>query len=151
MSLEVAKGPLGEKITQAGSRCPMCDVLPRLPRASRLLSFRCPLSLSLLWPLSPLIITVAGPKLPVSLPALFFSGALTPKNTLLVSIVLFIICLFLVEWKLQKAEDWGRPSGSAVKWARAALVGWGSPVQIPGADMAPLGKSQAVAGIQRIK
>ena len=27
-----------------------------------------------------------------------------------------------------------------VKFAHSALVAWGSPVQIPGADMAPLGK-----------
>ena len=34
----------------------------------------------------------------------------------------------------------GQPSGSVVKFAHSASVGRGSPVQIPGADMAPLGK-----------
>ena len=32
------------------------------------------------------------------------------------------------------------PSGAAVKCARCASAARGSPVQIPGADMAPLGK-----------
>ena len=35
---------------------------------------------------------------------------------------------------------WGRPGGAAVKCARSALAVWGSPVRIPGMDMAPLGK-----------
>ena len=34
----------------------------------------------------------------------------------------------------------GRPGGAAVKFARLALAAWGSLVQIPGVDMAPLGK-----------
>ena len=34
----------------------------------------------------------------------------------------------------------GQPGGIAVKCAHSALAAWGSPVQIPGADMAPLGK-----------
>ena len=34
----------------------------------------------------------------------------------------------------------GRPGGAAVKFARSASAAWGSPVQIPGVDMAPLGK-----------
>ena len=33
-----------------------------------------------------------------------------------------------------------RPCGAAVKCAHSASVAWGSPVRIPGADMAPLGK-----------
>ena len=33
----------------------------------------------------------------------------------------------------------GQPGGAAVKFARSALAAWGSPVWIPGADMAPLG------------
>ena len=33
----------------------------------------------------------------------------------------------------------GQPSGTAVKCARSALAAWGSPVQILGAGMAPLG------------
>ena len=34
----------------------------------------------------------------------------------------------------------GRPGGAVVKRARPASATWGLPVQIPGADMAPLGK-----------
>ena len=34
----------------------------------------------------------------------------------------------------------GRPGGAAVKFARSASVALGFQVQIPGADMAPLGK-----------
>ena len=34
----------------------------------------------------------------------------------------------------------GRPSGTAVKWARSTLAARGSPVRIPGEDKAPLGK-----------
>ena len=33
----------------------------------------------------------------------------------------------------------GRPGGTAVKCARSALAARGSPLWIPGADMAPLG------------
>ena len=33
----------------------------------------------------------------------------------------------------------GQPSGAVVKFTRFALVAWGSPVCIPGADTAPLG------------
>ena len=39
-----------------------------------------------------------------------------------------------------KNEVWGRPSVSAVKFARSDPVALGSPVRIPGADMAPFGK-----------
>ena len=38
-----------------------------------------------------------------------------------------------------KNKKRGRPSGTAVKFARSALVARGSWVRIPGADMAPLG------------
>ena len=34
----------------------------------------------------------------------------------------------------------GPPCGAAVKCAHSALAAWGSPLQIPGVDMAPLGK-----------
>ena len=34
----------------------------------------------------------------------------------------------------------GQPGDAAVKYTHSALVAWGSPVWIPGADMAPLGK-----------
>ena len=34
----------------------------------------------------------------------------------------------------------GRPGGSVAKFARSASAAGGLPVQIPGADMAPLGK-----------
>ena len=34
----------------------------------------------------------------------------------------------------------GQPSGAAVKFACSASAAWGSPVRIPGADTAPLGK-----------
>ena len=42
--------------------------------------------------------------------------------------------------KYYKGMSGGQPSGAAVKFARSALVAWGLPVRIPGADMAPLGK-----------
>ena len=42
---------------------------------------------------------------------------------------------------LQKSEEKrGRPGGAVVKCARSASVARGLPVQIPGADMAPLGE-----------
>ena len=37
-------------------------------------------------------------------------------------------------------EPWGRPGGTAVKCAHSPLVARSSLVQIPGADMARLGK-----------
>ena len=46
---------------------------------------------------------------------------------------------------------WDRPGGAAVKFAHSTLAAWGSPVRIPGADAAPLGKSHAVVGIPHIK
>ena len=45
----------------------------------------------------------------------------------------------------------GQPGGTAVKSAYSTSVAQGLPVQIPGVDMAPLGKSHAVAGIPHIK
>ena len=39
-----------------------------------------------------------------------------------------------------KPRQGGRPRGAAVRFAHSASVAWGSPVLIPGADMAPLGK-----------
>ena len=44
----------------------------------------------------------------------------------------------------------GQPGGAAVKCARSASAAWGSPVRIPGADMALLG-SHAVVGVPHIK
>ena len=41
---------------------------------------------------------------------------------------------------LIKTSTLGWPSGTVVKCAQSALVAWGSPVWVPGADMAPLGK-----------
>ena len=41
---------------------------------------------------------------------------------------------------LKKKIARGQPSGAAVKFAHSALTAWGSPVWIPGADMAPLVK-----------
>ena len=38
----------------------------------------------------------------------------------------------------KKPRDW--PGGTAVKFTRSSLAAWGSPVQIPGADVALLGK-----------
>ena len=35
----------------------------------------------------------------------------------------------------------GQPSGAAVKFTHSTLAAQGSPVQIPGADMAPLDKA----------
>ena len=35
---------------------------------------------------------------------------------------------------------WGWPGDAAVKFTRSTSVSRGSPVRIPGADMAPLGK-----------
>ena len=40
--------------------------------------------------------------------------------------------------KIKKTEGW--LGGAAAKCTRSASVAWGSPVQIPSADMAPLGK-----------
>ena len=45
----------------------------------------------------------------------------------------------------------GQPGGAAVKFTRSASAAHGSPVWIPGADRAPLGKSHAVVGIPQIK
>ena len=42
--------------------------------------------------------------------------------------------------KIKEGNGRGQSSGSAVKSAHSALVPWGSLVQIPGVDMAPLGK-----------
>ena len=42
------------------------------------------------------------------------------------------------------------PSGSVVKFAHSPLVAWGSQVQIPGVDMAPVSK-HAKAGVPHIK
>ena len=39
-----------------------------------------------------------------------------------------------------RKQEGGRPGGAVVKFARSALAARGSPVRIPGADMAPLGK-----------
>ena len=39
----------------------------------------------------------------------------------------------------KKGYSWGRPGGTVVKCARSTSVAWGSLVQIPGADVAPLG------------
>ena len=35
---------------------------------------------------------------------------------------------------------WGWPGGAVVKFAHSASAAWGSLVQIPGAEMAPLSK-----------
>ena len=53
--------------------------------------------------------------------------------------------------KEQGARFWGQPSGPAVKFAVPLLHSPGSLVQIPGVDMAPLGKSPAVVGVPHIK
>ena len=45
-------------------------------------------------------------------------------------------------------------AGPVAQWLSAQFcfsAAWGSPVQIPGADMAPLGKSHAVVGASSIK
>ena len=44
-----------------------------------------------------------------------------------------------------------QPSGAAVKCARSASVAQHSRIRIPGAGMAPLGKSHAVVGVPHIK
>ena len=49
------------------------------------------------------------------------------------------------------SEDRGQPGGAAVKFSLSALAALGSPVRIPGVDMAPLGKGHAVAGVPHIK
>ena len=53
--------------------------------------------------------------------------------------------------RLENRDDTGLPDGAAVKLARSALAAQGSPVWIPGADVAPLGKSHAVVGVPHIK
>ena len=45
----------------------------------------------------------------------------------------------------------GPARGPAVKCAHSAPAAPGLPVWIPGTDMAPLGKSHAVAGVPRAK
>ena len=40
----------------------------------------------------------------------------------------------------KKESPWGWPGGAAVKFARSTSAAWGSPVRIPGADMALPGK-----------
>ena len=49
----------------------------------------------------------------------------------------YIFCTTCV---IEKKKHRGRPGDAAVKCERSALVAWGSPVRIPGVDMAPLGK-----------
>ena len=39
----------------------------------------------------------------------------------------------------EKVLFWGRPGGAVVKCSPSSSVAWGSPVRIPGVDMAPLG------------
>ena len=41
---------------------------------------------------------------------------------------------------IKEGSSRGWPRGTAVKFARSASVAQGSPVQIPGADTAPVGK-----------
>ena len=41
----------------------------------------------------------------------------------------------------RNTHSWGWLGGTVVKCARSASAGWGSQLRIPGADMAPLGKS----------
>ena len=60
-------------------------------------------------------------------------------------VLLSYFTLFIPKQKLKKRNFLkmcvgGQPSGAAVKFARTASAAQGSPVQIPGADMAPLGK-----------
>ena len=52
---------------------------------------------------------------------------------------------------LVKILQVGRPGGAAVKCACSTSVARGSLVQIPDADMAPLGKSHAAVGVPCIK
>ena len=49
------------------------------------------------------------------------------------------LCFNIKHPRLQLKEG-GSSSGTWAKFTRSALVAWGLPVQIPGADMAPLGK-----------
>ena len=49
-------------------------------------------------------------------------------------------------WVLQpedgkEGKSWGWPGGTAVQRTYSALAAWGLPVQIPGVDVAPLGKA----------
>ena len=46
----------------------------------------------------------------------------------------------LIMGAMVKTQNRGRPGGTAVKFACSTLVAWGSLVQIPGVDMALLGK-----------
>ena len=58
-------------------------------------------------------------------------------------ITIFQVCVLwnLAGWKLRVRilDSLGRPHGTEVKFACSALAAQGSPVRIPGADMALLG------------
>ena len=54
-------------------------------------------------------------------------------------------------YAFKKEYKRGCPGGAVVGFARFAPAARGLPGQIPGADMAPLGKSDAVVGVPRIK
>ena len=54
------------------------------------------------------------------------------------SLIVHSFQIFLATQYSFKKDPWSRPSGAAVKYAHSALVAQGSPVQIPGAAMAPV-------------
>ena len=57
----------------------------------------------------------------------------------------------LTESVVKNSDTGPALGGTAVKCARSASAARDSPVQIPGADRAPVGKSHAVAGVPHIK
>ena len=51
----------------------------------------------------------------------------------------------------QKLKDVGWPGGIAVKFVRSTSAAWGSRVQIPGTDLAPLVKPHCVGVPHKIE
>ena len=78
-----------------------------------------------------------GASLPVPETSWANSKSQDVDNDVILDLVINVKCQSRHEMKVM---SWGRPSGAAVKCACSASVARGSWVQIPGADMAQLGK-----------
>ena len=62
------------------------------------------------------------------------------ENVITPSFIDWISQRMNLKYVAQKMHDRGRPSGTMVRFTHSASAAQGSLVQIPGADMAPLGK-----------